>query len=70
MSPIRAGRASWATPLTGHTAEVNAVAFAPDGPTLAAASNDRTVQLWELVGLDATSSRPDGARLLPQRGRP
>ena len=45
-------------PLTGHTAEVDAVAFAPDGPTRAAASNDRTVQLRELVGLDALRADP------------
>ena len=32
--------------LTGHTGEVNAVAFAPDGATIATVSADSTIRIW------------------------
>ena len=38
-----------ASTLTGHTDPVNAVAFAPDGGTLATGSADGTVILWDLT---------------------
>ena len=57
-------------PLTGHTDDVYAVAFARDGHTLATASGDQTVLLWDLSGLQKIQSNPIGRAMLADRPRP
>ncbi|MBV9143916.1 MAG: helix-turn-helix domain-containing protein [Pseudonocardiales bacterium] len=53
--------ATLSTPLSGHTDSVFSVAFSPDGHTLASASGDHTVRLWNLT--DPTHPTPLGPPL-------
>ncbi|MEU6221733.1 AAA family ATPase [Streptomyces sp. NPDC047022] len=50
-----------AAPLLGHTGPVYLTSFSPDGRTLATASYDRTVRLWDVS--DPTHARPLGKPL-------
>ncbi|WP_250122533.1 serine/threonine-protein kinase [Chroococcidiopsis sp. CCMEE 29] len=34
--------------LTGHSGEVNTIAFSPDGQNIASGSDDRTIKIWQL----------------------
>jgi WD40 repeat protein/energy-coupling factor transporter ATP-binding protein EcfA2 len=50
-----------ATPLLGHTGAVYLTSFSPSGRTLATASYDRTVRLWDVT--DPTRPKPLGKPL-------
>ncbi|KAF3887991.1 MULTISPECIES: serine/threonine-protein kinase [Nostocales] len=40
--------------LRGHSSDVNSVAFSPDGQSLASASDDRTIKIWNLATRQTT----------------
>jgi WD40 repeat protein len=50
----------------GHTSRVTSIAFAPDGRTLAAGSNDAPVYVWDVLNLAEFAGRPPAAAELDQ----
>jgi WD40 repeat protein/transcriptional regulator with XRE-family HTH domain len=54
-------------PLTGHTTPVYAVAFSPDGRTLATGGLDNTIRLWNVA--DPAHATPLGEPLTGPEGR-
>jgi RNA polymerase sigma factor (sigma-70 family) len=49
-----------ALPLTGHKGEVRAVAFAPDGKSVATAGADGTVRIWDFTGKETLQLEQPG----------
>ncbi|MDX6501823.1 MAG: hypothetical protein QOG23_5083, partial [Blastocatellia bacterium] len=64
---ITTGNTALSTPLTGHTDFIFSAVYSPDGHTLATASADRTVRLWNVT--DPTHPMPLGPPLTGHTNR-
>ncbi|HEY2159426.1 MAG TPA: protein kinase [Isosphaeraceae bacterium] len=55
--------------LEGPNHRITSVAFAPDGKSIAAASQDGTVQLWQVPAIESQADPFRASPLVPQTGR-
>ncbi len=56
---VSSGKAGKTQDLLGHKKSVNAIVFMPDGLTLATASADRAVRLWDIAKKTSRPLKPD-----------
>ena len=53
---------------TGHTREVNSIAYSPDGRTLASGSDDNTVRIWDVSSRECLATLAGHTSSCAERG--